>query len=249
MPDSILFDVNSPTTATGNYYASSQKDDLRFYNGASTYHQQSSYEPSSYYTPPQASGDMTGYMEPPTSFWNAFGTAGLPGEPSLMEELDVNLSHIKDKSLTVLIPFRSIPPSIMDDTDLAGPLLYLFLYGLGLMLSGKVHFGYIYGVGMLGVGSLYVLLNLMSQEQGVDWALTASVLGYCLLPMVMLSGVTIVFQTGGNTGWALAVLSFFWCTLSSAAMFTSVLHMQDQRLLVTYPVGLFYACFALMTIF
>lgn len=149
----------------------------------------------------------------------------------------------------VLIPFRSIPPSVMDDTDLAGPLLYLFLYGLGLMLSGKVHFGYIYGVGVLGVGSIYLLLNMMSQQVGVDWALTASVLGYCLLPMAMLSGISIVLQLGGTIGLSLAVISIVWCTLSSSAMFTSVLHMHDQRLLVIYPVGLFYACFALMTVF
>ncbi|KAI8333659.1 hypothetical protein BC941DRAFT_462547 [Chlamydoabsidia padenii] len=256
MADSILFDVNS--TTPNNYYPpqtsnQQQKDDLQFYNGASTYGQQqhSTYDPSSYYTSPP-SGTMAmdgGYNDPVYGFWSAFGTTGLPGEAPLLEELGVNFYHIKDKSLMVLIPFRSIPPSVMDDTDLAGPLLYLFLYGLGLMLSGKVHFGYIYGVGVLGVGSIYLLLNMMSQQVGVNWALTASVLGYCLLPMAMLSGISIVLQLGGRVGLSLAVISIIWCTLSSSAMFTSVLHMHDQRLLVIYPVGLFYACFALMTVF
>ena len=52
--------------------------------------------------------------------------------------------------------------------------------------SGKVHFGYIYGVAMLGCLSVYVIMNLMSNK-GVDVYKTASVLGYCLLPMVLLS--------------------------------------------------------------
>lgn len=136
----------------------------------------------------------------------------------------------------------------MDDTDLAGPLLFIFLFGSFLLFSGKSHFGYIYGVGLLGVVSIYLILNLMS-ENGVDWSRTASVLGYCLLPMVMLSGFSVVLKLGGMVGLILSVVSILWCTWSSSAMFTTTLHMTDQRLLVGYPVGLFYACFALMTVF
>ncbi|RUP12159.1 hypothetical protein BC936DRAFT_139837, partial [Jimgerdemannia flammicorona] len=58
--------------------------------------------------------------------------------------------------------------------------------------AGKVHFGYIYGVAVLGVMSLFLILNLMS-EGGVDGYRIASVLGYCLLPMVVLSGLSIIF--------------------------------------------------------
>ena len=47
----------------------------------------------------------------------------------------------------------------------------------------------------------------------------------------------------------LSVASILWCTYSASTMFVTVLSMKDQRLLVAYPVGLFYACFALMTVF
>lgn len=71
---------------------------------------------------------------------SAFGTGGLPGEPSLMEELDINLSHVWDKSLAVLNPFHKFSPDhpkdahMMDDTDLAGPLLFCFVFGMLLLL-------------------------------------------------------------------------------------------------------------------
>lgn len=71
---------------------------------------------------------------------NAFGTGGLPGEPSLMEELDINLPHVWDKSLAVLNPFHKFSPDhpkdahMMDDTDLAGPLLFCFVFGMLLLL-------------------------------------------------------------------------------------------------------------------
>ena len=57
--------------------------------------------------------------------------------------------------------------------------------------SGKPHFGYIYGVGLLGSASIYSLLNLMS-ETGIDAYRVVSVLGYCLLPMVGVAAVSVV---------------------------------------------------------
>lgn len=57
--------------------------------------------------------------------------------------------------------------------------------------TGRVQFGYIYGVAMVGCIGLYSILNLMA-PQGMTLGLTASVLGYCLLPMVALSAVGVV---------------------------------------------------------
>jgi protein YIPF5/7 len=150
--------------------------------------------------------------------------------------------------MAVLNPFKPVPSNIMDDADMAGPLLFILMFGIFLRITGKSHFGYIYGVGVLGMGSIFLILNMMSQT-GIDWSRTASVLGYCLLPMVMLSGFSVVLQLGSAIGFILSVVSILWCTFSSSGMFTSVLHMSEQRFLVAYPVGLFYACFALMTVF
>ncbi|KAF7721457.1 hypothetical protein EC973_004659 [Apophysomyces ossiformis] len=247
---SVLFD-NAAGNNTGYYEAGasapSNAEGLQFYT--STYDEQQ-YNTSYYSNVP--AGDMRsagyGYSNGGSSFWSAFGTGGFADEPPLLEELGINFEHIRTKSMTVLNPFRRVPDTIMDDADLAGPLLFIFLFGIFLMLSGKVHFGYIYGVGVLGVASIFLILNLMS-ENGVDWTRTASVLGYCLLPMVMLSGFSVVLKLGGFVGLVLSVISILWCTYSSSGMFTSVLHMTEQRYLVAYPVGLFYACFALMTVF
>jgi hypothetical protein len=80
------------------------------------------------------------FMSSQMSFWSAFGTGGFPDEPSLMEELGVNLPHIVGKSLTVLNPLHRYSPNhqrdshMMDDTDLAGPLLFCFVFGILLFL-------------------------------------------------------------------------------------------------------------------
>ncbi|CAJ0839936.1 10985_t:CDS:2 [Entrophospora sp. SA101] len=106
------------------------------------------------------------------------------------KELGINFGHIKTKSLAVLNPLKTIDKHIMDDTDLAGPLIYCLIFGVSLLLTGKAHFGYIYGVALLGWLSIYLILNLMSDLE-IDIYRTASVLGYCLLPLTLLSCIGI----------------------------------------------------------
>lgn len=74
-------------------------------------------------------------------------------------------------------------------------------------------------------------------------------LGYCLLPMVMLSIASTLLNLTGLVGLVLSGLSIVWCTYSASTMFVTVLSMKDQRMLVAYPIGLLYAVFALLTVF
>lgn len=114
--------------------------------------------------------------------------------------------------------------------------------------SGKPQFGYIYGVALLGDLSIYFLLNLMSPT-GIDAYRVSSVLGYCLLPLVITSLASIGLNLDSIVGYVLSITSIFWCAYSASGIFVSVLQMQNQRYLVAYPVMLFYASFALLTVF
>ena len=158
----------------------------------------------------------------------------------------------------------------MDDADLAGPMLFCFCFGMFLLLvcntsfetrshinlaqthfhpqSGKPQFGYIYGVALLGDLSLYILLNLMSPT-GIDAYRVSSVLGYCLLPLVLTSLCSIALSLDSLIGYLIILLTVFWCAYSASGIFVSVLQLQNQRYLIAYPVMLFYASFALLTVF
>ncbi|KAJ3219494.1 hypothetical protein HDU67_000907 [Dinochytrium kinnereticum] len=229
-----------------------QQEDLQFSSYSYGDQQQASgyaARPGPAYQP--ASSYSSNYGQQPSISWSAaFSTGGFADEPPLLEELGVNFSHIVSKAMAVLNPFRSLDKNIMDDTDLAGPLIFCFLFGGFLLFSGKVHFGYIYGIAMLGWGSMYTILNLMS-DQGVDGYRTASVLGYCLLPMVVLGFLSsiLVPLSGVIALWILSALSVLWCTHSASLMFVTVLSLNEQRLLVAYPVFLLYSAFALLAVF
>jgi len=64
---------------------------------------------------------------------------------------------------------------------------------------GKLHFGYIYGISILGCTLMWILLNLMCPV-GIDVFRTVSVLGYCLLPMVLFSACAVLYSMQGIIG-------------------------------------------------
>ncbi|KAL3880673.1 hypothetical protein ACJMK2_032895 [Sinanodonta woodiana] len=208
--------------------------------------------------------DNTGFMTPhqsPTSYGGAILTPdptaayvshpasdSFDDEPPLMEELGINFDHIAQKTMAVLNPLKQADHTIMQDTDLAGPLVFCLAFGGSLMLAGKLQFGYIYGIGLVGCLAVYALLNLMSMT-GVSAGITVSVLGYCLLPMVILSFSSIVLSLQGIIGIVLVCVAVVWCSLSASKLFVSALEMDHQQLLVAYPCALVYGVFALLTVF
>lgn len=78
---------------------------------------------------------------------------------------------------------------------------------------------------------------------------SASVLGYCLLPLVLTSLVGIAAPMDTLFGYILTSLAIVWCTMSSSAMFCAVGRMSSMRGLVAYPLALFYVGFGIMSIF
>ncbi|CAO2604644.1 Protein YIPF5 [Lemmus lemmus] len=60
---------------------------------------------------------------PPTAPQQFYGDS-FEEEPPLLEELGINFDHIWQKTLTVLHPLRVADGSIMNETDLAGPVVF-----------------------------------------------------------------------------------------------------------------------------
>ena len=176
------------------------------------------------------------------------GATDFDNEPPLLEELGINFEHIYSKTKCVLNPFAKPDTSIIHDEDLAGPLVFCIAYGFSLLLMGKIQFGYIYGITALGCLSMYCLLNLRS-EQGVSAVCIGSTLGYCLLPMVILSFIGSLITLNGVVGLVISVVFILWCSISSSKLFVNALNMSNQQLLVLYPCFLLYGIFALLNAF
>ncbi|KAJ8408824.1 hypothetical protein AAFF_G00246420 [Aldrovandia affinis] len=195
----------------------------------------------------------TGQIYQPTPAFTPASTqsvysSSFDDEPPLLEELGINFDHIWQKTLTVLHPMKIADGSIMTETDLAGPMVFCLAFGATLLLTGKIQFGYVYGISAIGCLGMYCLLNLMSMT-GVSFGCVASVLGYCLLPMILLSSFGVLFSLQGLMGIVITAMIIGWCSFSASKIFISALAMDGQQLLVAYPCALLYGVFALISVF
>jgi len=190
-----------------------------------------------------------------SSGYNPYNPSEYDDEPPLLEELGINVHHIIAKSRAVIFPISRKTKEdehLMDDTDLAGPLLFGLLLGGELLLSAKIHFGYIYGFGMFAWLAMSLILNLLSPpDKPISVWTVMSILGYSLLPVNILALFNIFINLKKlqfGFGLTLTSMVVLWCTTSSTRLFEK-LGLRDQRYLIAYPAMLVYSAFVILTIF
>ncbi|CAM6099825.1 unnamed protein product [Calypogeia fissa] len=177
------------------------------------------------------------------------GFGAFEDEPPLLEELGINIHQIVRKTMTVLNPFR-INPDLHEDADLSGPFIFCMLFGLCQLLGGKFHFGIILGWTSLASIFLYIVFNLLAGRNGsLDLYRCFSLVGYCLLPMVVFSALSL-FVPHGFITFILASAAVLWCTRACTSLLVVLFPMADEhRALVAYPCGLIYTAFSLLVLF
>ncbi|XP_015524308.1 protein YIPF5 [Neodiprion pinetum] len=222
------------------------------------------------YTEQQA-GDYSSFNQKPylDPTQNAYGgdmyaqddfAKGTPGfdeedEPPLLEELGIDPDRIIQKTLAVLNPFHRRGQTddanyLLQDSDLAGPVAFCLVLAAFLLLAGsKAHFGYVYGLAVTSCLMMYVLQSLMSSTGNITLSSVASVLGYCILPVVGLAGLSIFTTLRGPIGMGLAAFAVTWATLSASRLFAAMSCEEKQRPLIAYPCILLYGVFTLIVIF
>ena len=169
-------------------------------------------------------------------------------ETTLIEELGINPQNIKNKIIGV-ITLKRIDKKFLEDSDMAGPLLIFLLFAFSSVLQYKINFGYIYGISVFGSILVFLLLNLMSKNNGILLYNTISVLGYCLIPIVLLSFIAVFMDMKNILGGIIAFLAIVLSSLNASRFFEIGLDMYSQRWIIFYPVALFYTCFVLVTIY
>ncbi|XP_054448089.1 protein YIPF5-like [Pteronotus mesoamericanus] len=154
--------------------------------------------------------------------------------PMIMEEVEdpiaklgINFDHIWQKTLTVSHPLKVTDGSIMNETDLAGLMVFCLAFRATLLLAGKTQFGYVNRISAIGCLGMFCLLNLINMT-GVAFSCVVSVLGYCLLPMIPLSSFALIFSFQGMVGIILTAGIIEWCSFSAFKIFISALAMEGQ---------------------
>mmetsp|Transcript_58965 Transcript_58965/g.105167 ORF Transcript_58965/g.105167 Transcript_58965/m.105167 type:complete len:252 (-) Transcript_58965:480-1235(-) len=246
---SVLWD-DGPSQETGGMRSNPHSND-GFFN--------SDYSAPGQSSATMASGGRGSFNAPPATYNPPFnepygGSNFDEAEKPLLEELGIDFAHIKRKVTVIINPFKHcMDAQLAQDADLAGPFFFTCLLGCLLLLTGKVHFGYIFGMGVTGCVFLWALLNVMC-EKAVELQYTISVLGYCLCPTIVLGFWRIVAVIGLNfvpwwLSWPTGITMIGWSSFCATKMFVDGLGMAEQKWLILYPVTLLYSTFALISIF
>ncbi len=101
----------------------------------------------------------------------------------------------------------------------------------------------------MGGIAMYTIVNLMASHTTLDLSRTFSVLGYGLLPVVVLSAIAVVVDLKGVVGSILGLTSVLWSTLAAARIFEAAMTLHNQKWLVAFPSALLYGIFVLLTVF
>jgi hypothetical protein len=76
-----------------------------------------------------------------------------------------------------------------------------------------------------------------------------SILGYGLMPMLVLGAFNIFLKLKGPLGLVLGIGCTAWSSYASTMYFEVVMKLHNKKWLIAYPVFLFYLTFVLITIF
>ncbi|SBT80222.1 protein transport protein YIP1, putative [Plasmodium malariae] len=143
-------------------------------------------------------------------------------ELPLLEELGINFDLISKRMKSVFM-FYKIDDTLFENSDLSGPLIIVLSLGFILLLAGKASFSYIYLIGIVSSLSIYLLLNMMSQNATLDLYRTISMLGYALLPLVILSLISIIINLRSKRGYSISFFCISWSALTASRFFEVVL--------------------------
>ncbi|XP_010244592.1 PREDICTED: protein YIPF5 homolog [Nelumbo nucifera] len=198
-----------------------------------------------------------GSAPPPTSFSApVFGATGVgigssfEDEPPLLEELGINTRQIWRKTISILNPFRA-NANLHEDADLSGPFIFLIAFGLFQLLAGKIHFGVILGWVTFASFFLYVVFNMLAGRNGnLDLYRCLSLLGYCMLPVVIFSAFSLFIPQGGVVAYSMAAVFVLWSTRVCTCLLVELASCGDEhRGLIAYACFLIYTLFSLLVIF
>ncbi|XVF07694.1 hypothetical protein REPUB_Repub06bG0162000 [Reevesia pubescens] len=181
----------------------------------------------------------------------ASGSASFDDEEPLLDELGIHPDQIFHKTKSILNPFR-VNPTAHKDSDLSGPIFLYLSLCLFQLLAGKIQFGVILGWIVVSSIFLYIVFNMLAGRNGnLDLHTCTSVVGYCMLPVVILSAATLFIPQGSSVPrYAMAGVFVMWAARACTNLMVSLADGgEEHRGLIAYACFLIYTLFSLLVIF
>lgn len=186
-----------------------------------------------------------------SSSFGGGSSASFEDEEPLLDELGIHPDQIWKKTWSILNPFR-INQTVHRDSDLSGPIFLYLALCLFQLLAGKIQFGVILDWVVVSSIFLYIVYNMLAGRNGnLNLHTCTSLVGYFLLPVVILSPVSLfVPQGAGPARFVLAAAFVLWATRACSNLVVSLADGgEEHRGLISYACFLIYTLFSLLVIF
>eukprot|EP00667_Euglena_gracilis_P023487 EG_transcript_26521 len=179
---------------------------------------------------------------------------GLPVTTTLDEPISTTVMRdLKaiGRKIKLVIGLESSNYNELRNWDLWGPLILCLFLAILLGLSNKAHdekgqtFAGVFTT--VSVGSAVVTLNAQFLGGHLSFFQIACVLGYCLFPLCVAALICLVLPNKVMLKLVPCLAAFCWATYASRGFVQGAVR-EERRMLVIYPIGLFYFFVAWMLI-
>lgn len=182
------------------------------------------------------------------------GFGAIDDEPPILEELDIDVGAIVAKSVSILT--ARVGSDSLRDVDMGGPVLIAASLATIHLLSGKLHFGVIFGWSIMAFTLFWFTVHQLAGNYGqadkevIDLYNCSACLGYCLLPMVVANVLAVFLPAGSPVMVGLLAIASCYCAFLSGKLVTKrALFLQDQLWTIVYPAFLYYSVMALLSLY
>ncbi|KAJ4903724.1 Integral membrane Yip1 family protein [Raphanus sativus] len=178
-------------------------------------------------------------------------------EEPLLDELGIHPEQIWSKTRSILNPFRTNRTVHEDSSDLSGPIFLYLALCLFQLFAGKIQFGVILGWIVASSVFLYAVFNMLAGRRSGNLGLhtCTSLVGYCLLPLVVFSAVSLLFVPREGDGvvvvrFVVAGVFVLWSSRACSGLVVSLADGgEEHRGLISYACFLIYCLFSLLVVF
>ncbi|KAK2949552.1 putative YIPF5 like protein [Blattamonas nauphoetae] len=170
-------------------------------------------------------------------------------DPPLMEELGIEPDKFLRRFLSIINPFGKPDTDAWAEGDLTGFVVFIVVFCFLILVKGKHEIGYIMGFSIIGSFLVYFLLNMMAPADSLTSYKVISVLGFSLLPLLILALFSLVINLKGVVGVLITIVLAVWCSFAATNILVAMMGYYDIRYLVGYPLFLFFMTFAINALY
>lgn len=175
------------------------------------------------------------------SIWHG----GFPDEPSLLEEMGIHNTNVVSNLKVILMPTSRV--KTVDDNFLLG-MMFFCLFGGSLLLLGKVRFGMVYMIGLVGFTLIYYVIKYMSPNP-VTIAQLFTALSYCTIPLAPAVLIEGIFKMNGMKMIIFSIPFIAWAAYSCTRYLMFHIRSDELTPLIFAPLFLFYSYLLLLPLF